>query len=63
MAISPIHETAKIFQFPIKARAIPAGQRNAVNLTPDIGPRIATVDFDSWYHAAAVAESDTPRKQ
>lgn len=63
MAISPLHETAKIFQFPIKARAIPAGQRSHVNLNPDIGPRIAVVDFDSWYHEAAIADSDTTRKQ
>ncbi|WFU09440.1 DUF2735 domain-containing protein [Rhizobium sp. CB3090] len=63
MAISPQHETAKIFKFPIKTRPIPAGQRDQVNLNPDIGPRIATAAFDSWYHEAAISESDETRKQ
>ncbi|AVA20259.1 DUF2735 domain-containing protein [Rhizobium sp. LEGMi198b] len=64
MATSPQHETAKIFQFPIKTRTVPAaGQRDQVNLDPDIGPRIATAAFDSWYHEAAITESDQTRKQ
>jgi len=63
MAISSHRETAKIYQFPITARPIPAGRREKVNLTPDIGPSICTAAFDSWYHEAAIVESDQTRKQ
>ena len=63
MATSPQQQTATIFKFPVTPRTIPVGQRNPVNLTPDIGPRIAAAAFDSWYHEAAVADVDPTRKQ
>ncbi|MDL2399211.1 DUF2735 domain-containing protein [Rhizobium mayense] len=63
MATSPHRETAKIYQFPVTARPVPAARREKVNLTPDIGPSICTAAFDSWYHEAAIAESDQTRKQ
>jgi len=64
MAISARHETAKIHQFPISARATAVSQqRPKVNLTPDIGASIATAAFDSWYHEAAITETDPSRKQ
>ncbi|MFS8115644.1 DUF2735 domain-containing protein [Rhizobium jaguaris] len=63
MTIGSHRETAKIYQFPVTARPIPAGRREKVNLTPDIGPTICTAAFDSWYHEAAIAESDQTRKQ
>ncbi|MBM7044554.1 MULTISPECIES: DUF2735 domain-containing protein [Rhizobium] len=63
MVIRVQHETAKIFQFPVKARPTAASQRAKLNLTPDIGASIATAAFDSWYHEAAIAESDETRKQ
>lgn len=62
MAISPQHETAKIYQFPIKARPTALNPRK-VNLEPDIGPSVAAAAFDSWYHEAAIADSDQSRKQ
>lgn len=63
MAFRAQHETAKIYQFPVIARAKAVGPRTRVNLTPDIGPSIATAAFDSWYHEAAIVESDENRKQ
>ncbi|MDE1991453.1 MAG: DUF2735 domain-containing protein [Rhizobiaceae bacterium] len=63
MATSPQQQTAKIFQFPVTSRTLPSAQRNSVNLNPDIGPRIATAAFDSWYHEAAITDADTTRKQ
>jgi len=64
MAISARHETAKIYQFPVTARATAVSQqRPMVNLTPDIGASIATAAFDSWYHEAAITDTDPSRKQ
>ncbi|MBB4567390.1 DUF2735 domain-containing protein [Rhizobium leucaenae] len=63
MAISAQSETAKIYQLPVKARPTAASQRPKVNLTPDIGPSIATAAFDSWYHEEAITETDPSRKQ
>ncbi|NLR98902.1 DUF2735 domain-containing protein [Rhizobium sp. P38BS-XIX] len=63
MAIGAQSETAKIFQFPVKARATAVSQRPQVNLTPDIGPSIATAAFDSWYHEEAITQTDPSRKQ
>ncbi|NKJ05182.1 MULTISPECIES: DUF2735 domain-containing protein [unclassified Rhizobium] len=63
MVIRVQHETAKIYQFPVKARPTAVGQRAKLNLTPDIGTSIATAAFDSWYHEAAIVESDETRKQ
>ena len=63
MVIRAQHETAKIYQFPVKARAATVSQRAKVNLTPDIGASIATAAFDSWYHEAGIVESDETRKQ
>ncbi|OED00351.1 MULTISPECIES: DUF2735 domain-containing protein [unclassified Rhizobium] len=63
MAIGTRHETAKIYKFPVTARPTALSQRPKVNLTPDIGPSIATAAFDSWYHEAAIVESDETRKQ
>lgn len=63
MAFIARHETAKIYQFPVAARPTAVSQRPKVNLTPDIGASIATAAFDSWYHEAAIVESDENRKQ
>jgi hypothetical protein len=63
MAITPHGESAKIFKFPLKPRPTATASRDRVNLAPDIGPRIATAAFDSWYHEEALADSDPNRKQ
>ncbi|MBB6487968.1 DUF2735 domain-containing protein [Rhizobium lusitanum] len=63
MATSARHETAKIYQFPVAARPTAVSQRPKVNLTPDIGPSIATAAFDSWYHEDAIVDTDPSRKQ
>ena len=55
-------ETAKIYQFPVKARAhkasTPAGGRKVIELPA----RVATVEFGSgWYHDAAMQDAELAR--
>ena len=51
-------ETAKIYQFPVKARAGKASQQS------DPPSRLAPVEFGSgWYHDAAIQDADQARRR
>ncbi len=50
-------ETAKIYQFPVKARAPKAGQQAGTRKGVELPAGMATVEFGSgWYHDAAVQQ-------
>jgi Protein of unknown function (DUF2735) len=58
-------ETAKIYQFPISTRAPAVRSRENGERSPSVrvvGP--ASIDFgECWYHAAAIAHDEVPRKR
>jgi len=64
MTDSPNRETAKIYQFPTKARARKAGHGANVKEIADLrSPRYAYADFgNGWYHDAAICEADQHRR-
>jgi hypothetical protein len=60
MADTPHHETAKIFEFPNRARS--RGQRlaeTAASVVALAPRRVANVSYDAWYHEAAMREADS----
>jgi len=53
--------SAKIFAFPVGGRASLTGRRGANKLVADTTRCDAA--FDSWYHEAAVQETEQDRKR
>ena len=58
-------ESAKIYQFPVRVRAVAGDHRDGSKPVAEQSPRAAHVMFgSSWYHDAAIqdAEHDTGRR-
>ena len=58
-------ESAKIYQFPVRVRAVAGDHRDGSKPVPELTPRAAHVMFgSSWYHDAAIqdAEQDSGRR-
>ncbi|WP_336491352.1 DUF2735 domain-containing protein [Methylobacterium nigriterrae] len=57
-------ETAKIYQFPVKARAASGTARDDGQAGAEMRSRsvVATSAGSAWYHEAAVQEAERPRK-
>ena len=50
-------ESAKIYTFPVKARAVTGhAAEQAKQARVVMMPRVANVAFDAWYHQAAIQE-------
>lgn len=65
MATTSLRGTAKIYQFPVKARAISGGYRSGGSAVADLpGGRLARTDFGSGrYHDDAIAAEASARKR
>jgi len=61
MNTSVTQGSAKIFAFPVGGRASLNGRRGTTKLVADMTRCDAA--FDSWYHEAAVQETDQDRKR
>jgi hypothetical protein len=58
-------ESAKIFEFPVRARGLPAGTRDAAKpAAVPASARVVKAEFGKgWYHEAAVVEVEPARKR
>ena len=64
MTIGSHRETAKIYQFPVKARTAAGAQRDKTDRQTQTDlPYVCASAFDNWYHEAAIEEEAPPRKQ
>ena len=56
--------SAKIYQFPTRARSPVAGNRDDAKPVTSVTPlKVANAPFDgAWYHEEAVREAELPRK-
>ena len=57
MTTTPQRETAKVYTFPSKGRAVTS--QKASTAKPGrvvMMPRVASLAFDAWYHQAAIQE-------
>lgn len=60
---TPYRETARIYQFPVRARTAPGVAREGAKSVIELRlPRIAVAAFDSWYHEAAVETERTHKR-
>ncbi len=62
MNTSTYQGTAKIYQFPVRARLAVAGQRGSINAAEAMAERIADAVESCWYHDAAIKQSTGPAK-
>jgi hypothetical protein len=61
MAESVLRESARIYQFPIRDRAVKASHREGQRVA-DLAARLPNTEFGSgWYHEAAVQEAEQAR--
>ncbi len=60
MTKSPLQETAKIYQFPIRDRAAKIGHRESQSVADLASVRGS--DCSGWYHEAAIREAEQARK-
>lgn len=57
-------QTAKIYKFPVMARAVPGIRGEPADSAFDPSQRFSDAAFGgSWYHEAAVEEAEKNRKQ
>jgi hypothetical protein len=62
MAESVLRESARIYQFPIRDRAVKVGPREGQKIADIASSRVPSTDFGSgWYHEAAVQEAELAR--
>ena len=54
-------QTAKIIQFPIGARMSAVAKARISKLADELNST-PVLDYDSWYHEAAILEADESRK-
>jgi len=65
MTTSVYRGSAKIYQFPARARAAPEGQKASENrAAPNLNARrvAAAACGSAWYHEAAIQEAEQPGK-
>ena len=57
--------SAKIYQFPVRARATDGSRREEVKPAADlVSPRVCeAASGHGWYHEAAIQEAEQARKQ
>jgi hypothetical protein len=65
MTTSLGRESAKIYQFPVRVRAMAGGHREQAKPVADhMSPRAANAAYgDGWYHEAAVQEAERAVKR
>jgi hypothetical protein len=62
MAESVLRESARIYQFPIRDRAVKAGHREGKKVADLASTRVPNTESGSgWYHEAAVQEAEQAR--
>jgi hypothetical protein len=65
MTENTARETATIYQFPIRDRAVRVAQRESQKKIADLASAgIASAEFGSgWYHQAAIEEAEQARRR